>query len=300
LGVVDPRAPGRFLLGIEADGRTYHSAASARDRDRLRQLILEGLGWSIHRIWSTDWFHDHDRELEKLLARLAELVKQEPQDDAPTTPGLESGKEVVVSGHEEVVSAVIEVSPPEELPVYVPLTLPLAPLDLTFDGVTLAQLKKRLETVVAEEGTIRDAELFQRVAASAGWQRVGARIDEQLRKLAGSAFQKFKDQEGTFYFREGIVPAQWRDFRVCDEARPETRRHAREVSVLELSNIVLYLLEHGGNSTLAGLCKDVGRLIGMQRVTADAEKRIGKAVASLVNGKHVTLNGDTYMRTQVE
>src|SRR5262249_364869 len=54
LAVVDPRAPGRYLLGIECDGATYHSSATARDRDRLRQEVLEQLGWRICRIWSTD------------------------------------------------------------------------------------------------------------------------------------------------------------------------------------------------------------------------------------------------------
>lgn len=66
LAVVDPAAPGRYLLGIECDGATYHRAATARDRDKLRQLILEGLGWQIHRIWSTDWWHDSAKEMDKL------------------------------------------------------------------------------------------------------------------------------------------------------------------------------------------------------------------------------------------
>ncbi|MBK8646798.1 MAG: hypothetical protein IPN16_09715 [Gemmatimonadetes bacterium] len=56
LAVRHPRKPDAFLLGIECDGMTYHSGLSARDRDRLRQQVLEGLGWNIHRIWSTDWF----------------------------------------------------------------------------------------------------------------------------------------------------------------------------------------------------------------------------------------------------
>jgi very-short-patch-repair endonuclease len=67
LAVVDPAAPGRYLLGIECDGATYHRAATARDRDKLRQMILEGLGWKLHRIWSTDWWHDADKEMAKLL-----------------------------------------------------------------------------------------------------------------------------------------------------------------------------------------------------------------------------------------
>ncbi len=73
LAVVDPSAPGRYLLGIECDGATYHRAATARDRDKLRQLILESLGWTLHRIWSTDWWHDAPKETQRLLDRLKAL-----------------------------------------------------------------------------------------------------------------------------------------------------------------------------------------------------------------------------------
>lgn len=73
LAVVNPHAPGKFLLGVECDGATYHSAPSARDRDRLRQLVLEGLGWNIHRIWSTDWWFNREIPLKALLNRLGEL-----------------------------------------------------------------------------------------------------------------------------------------------------------------------------------------------------------------------------------
>ncbi len=56
LSIVHPEKPGRYLLGIECDGASYHSARSSRDRDRLRQAALERKGWNIYRIWSTDWF----------------------------------------------------------------------------------------------------------------------------------------------------------------------------------------------------------------------------------------------------
>lgn len=77
LAVLDPAAPGRYLLGVECDGATYHRAATARDRDKLRQLILEGLGWKLHRIWSTDWWHDADKEMGRLLAAI-EALKSSP------------------------------------------------------------------------------------------------------------------------------------------------------------------------------------------------------------------------------
>jgi len=73
LAVVDPRHPGRYLLGIECDGATYHSSPTARDRDRLRQAVLENLGWKIFRIWSTDFFHRPQATMDGLLLRLEEL-----------------------------------------------------------------------------------------------------------------------------------------------------------------------------------------------------------------------------------
>ncbi len=73
LAVVDPGNPGRYLMGIECDGATYHSAKSVRDRDRLRQAILERLGWRIRRIWSTDWFRNPQAELRPIIRELHKL-----------------------------------------------------------------------------------------------------------------------------------------------------------------------------------------------------------------------------------
>lgn len=73
IAVRDPGKQGRYLMGIECDGATYHSAKSARDRDRLRQDVLEGLGWRIRRIWSTDWFCNPDEILEPIVRELNRL-----------------------------------------------------------------------------------------------------------------------------------------------------------------------------------------------------------------------------------
>jgi len=76
LGVVDPDAPGCYLAGVECDGATYHRSATARDRDKIREQVLRGLGWEILRIWSTDWWIDSAGALEKTHAAL-ELLLQE-------------------------------------------------------------------------------------------------------------------------------------------------------------------------------------------------------------------------------
>jgi len=76
LGIVDPDAPGRYLAGVECDGATYHRSATARDRDKLREQVLRGLGWEIVRVWSTDWWLNPVRTLDKLDTRLRDLLKK--------------------------------------------------------------------------------------------------------------------------------------------------------------------------------------------------------------------------------
>ena len=106
IAVKDPKKVGKYILAVECDGASYHSSASARDRDRLRQNVLEGMGWKFHRIWSTDWFRTQSRQIEILKkaienaieisngvrATMAELKKRFPQ---------ELGQELDQSFHKE-------------------------------------------------------------------------------------------------------------------------------------------------------------------------------------------------------
>ncbi|WP_258313358.1 hypothetical protein [Paenibacillus sp. tmac-D7] len=76
LAVKHPTLSGRFVLGIECDGATYHSARTARERDRLRQTIVEDIGWKIYRIWSTDWIKDPLTEGRKLLDAVNKAISE--------------------------------------------------------------------------------------------------------------------------------------------------------------------------------------------------------------------------------
>jgi very-short-patch-repair endonuclease len=80
LAVRDPGNPGRYLMGIECDGASYHSAKSVRDRDRLRQAVLERLGWRIRRIWSTDWYRNPSAEIEPIIRELHTLKSELPPE----------------------------------------------------------------------------------------------------------------------------------------------------------------------------------------------------------------------------
>ncbi|MFB4165334.1 DUF4011 domain-containing protein [Alteribacillus sp. JSM 102045] len=75
LAVVDPNQPGKYILGIECDGASYHSSKTARDRDRLRQSVLESLGWKIKRIWSQDWVKHKKEITEDIFTEVKGIVK---------------------------------------------------------------------------------------------------------------------------------------------------------------------------------------------------------------------------------
>lgn len=77
LGVVHPDFEGRYLAGVECDGATYHRSATARDRDKLREQVLRGLGWEIVRIWSTDWWVNPGGTLERVHVALTELLEKD-------------------------------------------------------------------------------------------------------------------------------------------------------------------------------------------------------------------------------
>jgi very-short-patch-repair endonuclease len=77
LAVAHPDHPEHFLAGVECDGATYHSSKSARDRDRLREEVLNSLGWDLVRVWSTDWFDNPDLETEKLVRKLEALRRRQ-------------------------------------------------------------------------------------------------------------------------------------------------------------------------------------------------------------------------------
>ena len=94
IAVKHPDAPGSYLAAVECDGATYHSALSVRDRDRIRQEILESLGWRgrIWRIWSTDWFRTPRQETEKLIGFLEDLRKNWKPEHAAGEAWIEEGQ----------------------------------------------------------------------------------------------------------------------------------------------------------------------------------------------------------------
>jgi superfamily I DNA and/or RNA helicase len=92
LAVRHPDRPKVYAIGIECDGATYHSGKIARDRDRLRQMVLERLGWKIYRIWSTDWFKNREKSIRNLINAVEFTIKN---FDKPTINIVEENKTIL-------------------------------------------------------------------------------------------------------------------------------------------------------------------------------------------------------------
>ncbi len=74
IAIVHPKKTGEYLLAVELDNPNYSNIPTVRDRDRLRETILNGLGWKIQKIWAFDWLLDHEKEIGKLDTMLTELM----------------------------------------------------------------------------------------------------------------------------------------------------------------------------------------------------------------------------------
>ncbi|EGF32826.1 DNA helicase [Oxalobacteraceae bacterium IMCC9480] len=296
IGVVDPRAPGRYLLGIECDGRTYHSGATARDRDRLRQHILESLGWELYRIWSTDWWMNPQEPMRKLLSRLEELVTQEAettgeQDDVEMPANDHADTEDAGPAQCEVLNIVPEVIAENALPRYTMTQLPLGPSDKFYEKATRSILLNQLLKVVNTEGPVSEFEVFKRVRMAWGLSKTGSRVQELLTGLLAGRVSKTND--GTiFYWPETVDPAAWEGFR-SPETEDGSKRLIDEVCLEELGNIAIFILSEQGRTSVPDLAKSVCTFLSIARVTAAAEERVTRALKHDRAGKQFTIDDTT-------
>ncbi len=141
LGVQDPHQAGAYILGIECDGAQYHSSKTARDRDKLRQAVLEDRGWKIHRIWSTDWYNDPKTALQRCVAAIESATVHVPEPQ----PGRGPPAQKVVVEREVKKPPVLQNLPRYEMAT---LSIPGGAQSLSFYSVSqIAELVKAVALI---------------------------------------------------------------------------------------------------------------------------------------------------------
>ena len=153
---------GKYLLGVECDGATYHSAATARDRDRLRQAVLEGLGWRLVRVWSTDWVRDRAGQVNRVLAAL-EVAKKSPAVPAKPPAAIEP----------------LAASPAPLLPQKKGPKVAEPEFD-SIEKVSETDLNASIEAVLVEFGSMPAEDLISAASKRLGFKRVGPKIRDRI------------------------------------------------------------------------------------------------------------------------
>lgn len=227
LAVVDPASPGRFLLGIECDGARYHTARWARDRDRLREAVLRGLGWTLHRIWSADWHRNREDALRRCVAAIEASKTARP---SPPPVGSKSAP----------IERTSELPQSPAIAAYAPAKVGAEIGETHLSEIPIGTIAQFLAAIVDEEGPVHVEEVKRRVL-DAIQARSGSRRDAAIEEgMAAATARALVRRRGDFFWpktdapvaprdRSGLPDASRRHDFVCDEeVRAALERAAKE------------------------------------------------------------------------
>lgn len=274
LAVIDARRPGRYVLGIECDGATYHSARSARDRDRIRQEVLEGLGWAIHRIWSTDWFMNRTRELD----RVEEAIRRATTTESPPTH-LQRGSSRPAP-FQRVDGSASQAERDERGQPY-DVARPDVQLGFhEFHEMADEPVLEWIRQVVQIESPVHVEETALRIANAAGLQRAGTRIRARVRNLAhrGDATGMLRTK-GDFLWR---VDQERVAFRRRDGELPGRLRRPDMIAPEEIGAALRCAVQSSYGIDVNGAVTEASRLFGFKRVGKEIQTRFKVVLRDLV------------------
>lgn len=280
LGIVDDEREGRYLLGVECDGASYHSFRTARDRDRLRSEVLTGLGWRLHRVWSTDWWEDPERELERIDAAI-EAARHARPEPAPR-PLHESSSDPSASGEgPSVYASAPALQATGGLPPYRVVHVGLRGGCLTdFQQATSsARIVQAIEAVARHEGPIGQELAWRRVAGFWSVDRMDAKVKVRLDQLTRrSDVRIVRHGERTFLWSPEVDRSTWRGFR----ASTPDQRGADDLAPEEVSCAAAHALDAQGCMPRQALIQETARLFGFQRVGARVLRAMDEGIDLLL------------------
>ncbi|GLS36331.1 hypothetical protein GCM10010869_19200 [Mesorhizobium tianshanense] len=281
LAVADPERPGRYILGIECDGIAYHSSRSARDRDRLRQAVLEDHGWIIHRIWSPDWFQRPREQLERTAVAI-EAARKEL--DARLELGVQRHRavtvEVVTVDRGNVTEIGLEDASEAETPhrAYVETELK-RPGHFDLHETPTGMLAGLVEQVVATEAPVHLDEVVSRIRDAWGLQRAGGRIlDAVERGLIVAESRGAVARRGNFCFKPD-APISLRD---RSQVLSPGLRKPEMIAQEEIAEGAIEVVTSNLGATEEEIAMRVARMLGFKATSAQLRSVISAAVSDLV------------------
>lgn len=284
LGIRHPLRPGEYVLGVECDGAAYHSARSARDRDRLRGAVLEGLGWNLHRIWGISWYRDRAGQ----SARLHEAIERAVLGDgASTNPATRLPVQAEFDEFEP--AGVPEWA--EEYQMYEGK----APYVRGELGAVEAvpALRRFLTEVIRTEAPLHIDVVHKRVRDAYGVGRVGSQIrkniDAALTRLEIDGVRVRRGSNGVLSLRDASPVVRI----------PSSEANLRKVNELPRAELVEALVQTTQDAVSIdqdALFVTVARLFGWRRIGNDVNAALASALRDARRQKRLELSPNGQLR----
>jgi hypothetical protein len=277
LGIRHKDRPGTYILAVECDGATYHSALWARERDRLRQDVLEHLGWRFYRIWSTDWFYNRSAEIDRLRAAL--ISGHEAAEAGITIDGANHHMTADRAATEDEAILRIPDAVERRMPRYVRAVFPnlsgVEPHEA--DRTVLARLAI---AIVESEGPIHIEEIARRIATSFGRERTGTRILSATKAALGHAqlFAPHLLTEESFWQTRGQLESPPVRDRSAEEG---ATLKALSISLIEIRAAIKVARDDNAGGDDSDLIRIAARLLGFRRVGSELQARMVQGLQGL-------------------
>ena len=284
MAVKHPTIHDRYVLGIECDGATYHSGKTARERDRLRQDILESMGWRICRVWSTDWIKDPITSGKLLAEKVENAIKSfrcEEPIVMPSVP-LEANVADFVTVEEKSVSEGEKNNPygfREEPTIHFPKTIIV---DNEYLSDCIKEMVNKLYPIHYELVCKQVAELM-------GSKRVTETTKRTVNWLLHSLREEVIKRAGFLYPKD------------YETITPRINNRAIEhVSIEELAEAVYMVLSKVVGYNKEQLCMETARAYNFGRMTKAVVTAMDQAFDLLLNQNRVEFVGDKVRVRQFE
>lgn len=294
LAISDPEKPGRFLLGIECDGAQYHSSRSARDRDRLRQQVLEAHGWIIHRIWSADWYLRPQTELQKIEDAVhgakAEWAARDEEGFRPARAVPLSFEGSTIDEHTDVVTAVVSGAAPEPERLAAPYVEASFPVTTNTEPhlVSVGVMADYVSRIVEAEGPIHQDEIVTRVRMLWGLSRAGGRIRTAV--LNGLAFAAHQGRvQGDIFY---AAPGKALVVRDRSQVQSATLRKPEMLPPAEIDQAALAIVKANFGASRPELVQALAREFGFQATSAQLREVLSQQIDKLIQSGGLSLQGE--------
>lgn len=288
MAIKHPSLSGIFVLGIECDGATYHSARTARERDRLRQTVLEDIGWTIYRVWSTDWIKDPKNEGVKLLEAAEMAISKYRMDNIFIRNDEIASKDTLA-----VKEAYLTVEKPKENksndnnPYNFNYYKETDIFKFTGASNDNQYLAKVIDYVVEQEYPIHYELLCKRVAPLFGNQKATVKVRNSVEYVLNKNLRDVVIKKGDFCWYKNVkdikakIPPLYGDCRTINY-----------ISIEELAEAMIVIARKSFGITKNDLCVVTARVFGFNRTGGNITQSMEKACLYLLeNGRVKEIDG---------